>query len=398
MRSFKILLAHNRYLIAGGERQVFEAELGLLRANGNEVEEYIEDNLRVDSLGKARTAARTVWSTETYRRIRNKLRKGQFDIVHIHNFFPLISPSIYYAAQAEHIPIVQTLHNFRLLCVNGNLFREGLVCEDCVGKPLPWPGIRHACYKDSHVGSATVAAMLSFHRAIKTWSKMINTYIALTEFSRQKLIGGGLPENKIVTKPNFIPEDPGLGSGRGNFALYVGRLSPEKGIATMLDAWSLLGERIPLRIVGDGPLSKEVISRVAQLPAAEYLGRLENAEVLDLMREATFLVFPTLCYENFPITIIEAYSVGLPVLASNIGNAANLVQARRTGLHFRPGDANDLAAQVERIMQNPKTRKQMRFAARMNYELQFTPSQNYRLLKTIYENTIAKNQHEISNE
>ena len=366
MKSLKILLAHNRYLIAGGERQVFEAELGLLRANGHEVEEYVEDNLRVDRLGKVRTAARTIWSTETHRRTRNILREGQFDIVHIHNFFPLISPSIYYAARAEDVPVVQTLHNFRLLCINGFLFRDGQVCEDCVGRAVPWPGIHHACYKDSRGGSAIVAAMLSFHRAIKTWSSMINTYIALTEFSRQKLIEGGLPGYKIAVKPNFISKDPGQGSGRGDFALFVGRLSPEKGIQTLLSAWNMLGETIPLKIVGDGPDSEKVAKEAKSLPTLEYMGRLDNDQVLTMMREAMFLVFPSLWYENFPMTIIEAFATGLPVLASKLGNTATLIQTGKTGLHFRAGDAADLAAQVEWMIQNPDARKQMQFAARID--------------------------------
>lgn len=389
MRPIKILLAHNRYLISGGERQVFESELDLLRDNGHEVDVYVEDNLRIAELGNIRTATRTIWSAESYQRVRKRLKQGKFDIIHIHNFFPLISPSIYYAAQVAHVPVVQTLHNFRLLCVNGLLFRDGVVCEDCVGRLVPWSGIRHACYKDSHGGSITVAAMLSIHRAIKTWNKKINTFIALSEFSRQKLIDGGLPGNKIMVKPNFVPEDPGQGSGREKFALYVGRLSSEKGIETMLAAWRLLGETIPLKIVGDGPLGNKVATAAGSLPAVDYIGRLDNDQVLGLMRDAMMLIFPSLCYENFPMTIIEAYATGLPVLASNMGNTATLIQTRRTGLHFKPGDAANLAAQVKWLVQNPETRKQMRFAARTIYEQQFTPSQNYRLLRNIYEDTLT---------
>lgn len=393
MKPPNILLTHNFYLISGGERQVFEAELDLLRANGHNVVTYTENNSRVATLGSARTAARTMWSTETYQRVRKQLRKDQIDIVHVHNFFPLISPSIYYAAHAEQVPVVQTLHNFRLFCLNGFLFRDGAVCEDCVGQTVPWSGLQHNCYRDSRSGSATVAAMLSFHRAIGTWRRMVDTYIALTDFSRQKYIEGGLPKNKIAIKPNFISEDPGQGSGQGDYAIFVGRLSPEKGVETMLDAWRLLGDTIPLKIVGDGPLSDEADSAAETLPSVEYLGRIDNDQVLNLMKNAQFLVFPSLWFENFPMTIVEAFATGLPVLASNLGNTANLIQSGKTGLHFEPGNAEDLALQATWLAENPKAVAQMRFAARTTYEQQFTPSQNYRILSTIYDDTLANSKN-----
>ena len=390
MKEIKILLAHNRYLISGGERQVFESERSMLRENGHEVEEYVQDNERVAELGRVRTAVRTIWSGETYKNVKYKLKKGHFDIIHVHNFFPLISPSIYYAAQAQGVPVIQTVHNFRLLCLNGFLYRNGAVCEDCIGR-IPLPGVKHACYKDSHGGSATVAGMLSFHRAIKTWNRMIDTYIALTEFSRNKLIEGGLPGNKISIKPNFIARDPGLGTGRGDFALYVGRLSPEKGIETLLSAWRNLDEPIPLKIAGDGPLRNMVSEAAETIPAVEYLGRVDNNQVLHLMQEAMLLVFPSEWYENFPVTIIEAFAAGLPVIASNLGNTATLIQDRQTGLHFKPGDAGSLALQVAWLAQNSDARKRMRLAVRKTYEQEYTAQSNYQQLRAIYERAINKN-------
>ena len=390
MRRLKILLAHNHYLIGGGERQVFAAELSLLRNHGHEVDVYIEDNQRIAELGRLHTAARTIWSTETYRNIRNRLRGSQFDVVHVHNFFPLISPSIYYAAHAERIPVVQTLHNFRLLCSNGLLFRDGFVCEACVGRVTTWPGIIHACYRDSRSGSATVAAMLSFHRAMKTWDRMIDTYIALTEFSRQKFIEGGLPQNKIWVKPNFITRKTKPGSGQGNFALFVGRLAPEKGVETLLAAWRLLGDKVPLKIIGQGPLQHKVVAAAERAPSVEYLGHLENEQVLNIMQDALFLVFPSLLYENFPMTIVEAFASGLAVLASNLGNSANLIQPRRTGLHFTTGDPTDLAKQAAWLVNNRDELGKMRVLARENYEAQLTPEKNYRILSAIYRDTVAK--------
>jgi glycosyltransferase involved in cell wall biosynthesis len=393
MSGLKILLAHNYYLIGGGERQVFAAELSLLRNHGHEVDVYIEDNQRIAELGRLHTMARTIWSNETYRNMRNKLRAGQFDVVHVHNFFPLISPSIYYAAHAEQIPVVQTLHNFRLLCSNGLLFREGVVCEACVGRAVTWPGIIHACYRDSRGGSATVTAMHSFHRAIKTWDRMIDTYIALTEFSRQKFIEGGLPETKIRVKPNFMTRDPNPGSGQGNYALFVGRLSPEKGVETLLAAWRLLGDTVPLKIIGQGPLQDKVVAAAETMPSVDYLGYLENDRVLNIMQDALFLVFPSLLYENFPMTIVEAFATGLAVLASNLGNSANLVQPWQTGLHFKTGDPTDLAKQAVWLMNNRDKLMKMRISARATYEAQLTPSKNYRIMSEIYQETLKK--HEV---
>jgi glycosyltransferase involved in cell wall biosynthesis len=395
MTAIKILLAHNHYLISGGESQVLEAELGLLRDNGHEVDVYIEDNLRVAELGNLNTAARTIWSMETYQQVRSKLSLGQYDIVHVHNFFPLISPSIYYAARAEGIPLVQTLHNFRLLCINGILFRDGAVCEECIGRSLPWPGIYNACYRDSHKGSLAVAAMLALHRAIRTWDRMIDTYIALTEFSRRKFIEGGLPENKITLKPNTIAKDPGQGLGQGQFAVFVGRLSPEKGVNTLLEAWGLLGESVPLRIIGDGPLRDEVISAAESSPSVDYLGRLENDQVLNQMKDALFLVFPSLQYENFPITFVEAYATGLPILASNLGNAADLISRQQSGLLFEAGNPLDLANQAASLAKNRDALRDMRTTARATFEESFTATRNYHLLMDIYRNTIAKSENGI---
>lgn len=371
---------------------MFEAETRLLRENGHEVETYVEANERVVALGRIRTAARTVWSPETHHAIRERLATGKIDIVHVHNFFPLISPSIYYAAREAGVPVVQTLHNYRLLCVNGLFFRDGQVCEDCVGR-LPLPGIQHACYRDSRSGSATVAAMLATHRAIGTWNNLVNTYIALSNFSRDKFIEGGLPSDRITVKPNFLATDPGLGEGQGGYALYVGRLSPEKGIGTVLAAWRRSGMTLPLKVVGDGPLRSEVEAAAKVLPAVDYLGRLSNEDVLRQMQEAMFLIVPSECYENFPMTIVEAFSVGLPVLASNLGSTGSLVENGVTGRHFVVGDADDLAQQAGWLSANQAQLSGMRVAARAAYENHYTSSINYRKLRTIYETALAGSDH-----
>jgi len=380
----RIMTVHNRYQIRGGEDECYEAEVSLLRQMGHPVEVYEEDNDRVAAIAKLRMLAATIWSGETYQAVRKKLVETACDVVHVQNFFPLISPSVYYAARAEGVPVVQTLHNYRLLCPNALFFREGKVCEDCLGKPIPYAGVMHGCYRGSVVASGGVATMLTVHRAMKTWTQAVDLYIALTEFARQKFIEGGLPAEKIVVKPNFVNPDPGVGSGQGNYALFVGRLSVEKGLDTLLDAWERLGTKLPLKIVGDGPLVDQVVEATQRLPQVEWLGRKPMEEVHALMGEATVLVFPSKWYETFGRVAVEAFAKGTPVIAAKIGAIAELVDSGRTGLHFRPGDAADLAAQIEWILANPAQLAHMRQEARAEFEAKYTAQKNYETLLEIY--------------
>lgn len=384
----RILTVHNYYQIRGGEDECFEAEIKLLREMGEDVEIYQENNDRVAKIGKLRMAADTIWSKETYEKLQQRLIKKPLDVVHIHNFFPLISPSIYYAAKAQGIPVVQTLHNYRLLCPNALFFREGKVCEDCLGKFIPYPGIQHGCYRENKVASAAVATMLGVHRAMNTWTKMVDLYICLTEFAKQKFIQAGIPAEKIVVKPNFVSPEPTVGSGKGGYALFVGRLSVEKGLDTLLAAWEQLGEQIPLKIVGDGPLADDVLKATKRFPQIEWLGRRPMSEVHDLMGEAKFLVFPSKWYETFGRVAIEAFAKGTPVIAANIGAIAEIVAPGKTGLHFEPGVPEDLANKVKWVLENPEQMAQMRKEARLEFEAKYTLKKNYQQLIEIY--TMAK--------
>lgn len=378
----KILSVHNRYQIRGGEDECHQAEIHLLHQRGHRVEVYEESNDRIAILSKGEAALRTLWSKEAYQTVRQRLQQQPCDIVHIHNFFPLISPAVYYAAKAEGVPVVQTLHNYRLLCPNALFFREGQVCEDCLGKPIPYPGIVHACYRDNRAASGSVAAMLTLHRGFNTWNKTVDRYIALTEFARQKFIQGGLPAEKIVVKPNFVDPDPGVGQGMGGYALFVGRLSVEKGLDTLLAAWEQLPSPIPLKIVGDGPLAEHVTA--AQSGKIEYLGRKPMTEVHELMGNAQFLIFPSKWYETFGRVAIEAFAKGTPVVAANIGAIAELVDHGRTGLHFQPGHPQDLARQVQWAIEHPHELATMRQQARAEFETKYTAERNYQRLMEIY--------------
>ncbi|NJL35723.1 MAG: glycosyltransferase [Leptolyngbyaceae cyanobacterium SM1_4_3] len=380
----QILSVHNAYQIRGGEDESRAAEERLLRENGHEVDVYEENNDRVAKLSSAQLAIKTIWSKEAYQTVEQRLTQSAYDLIHVQNFFPLISPSIYYAAKAAGVPVVQTLRNYRLLCPNALFFRDGKVCEDCLGKFVPYPGVLHSCYRENRAASGVTAAMITTHRLLGTWTKAVDLYITLTEFARQKFIEGGLPGEKIVVKPNFVHPDPGIGSGSGGYALYVGRLSVEKGLDTLLAAWEHLNAPIPLKIIGDGPLADQVAAAAARMPKVEWLGRRPMSEVYDLMGEAMFLIFPSKWYETFGRVAVEAFAKGTPVIAANIGAIAELVDQPRTGLLFQAGNAQDLAAKVEAILLDPKVLFEMRQSARSEYEAKYTAAENYRRLMQIY--------------
>ncbi len=386
----RILTVHNKYKFRGGEDAVREDEERLLTEHGHEIENYFGDNQQVNASNLISTGIKAIWSSESYRGIRATLRRQNYDMVNCHNTFPLISPSVYYAAKAEKVAVVQTLHNYRLLCPNSYLFRNSAICENCVGKTFAYPGIVHSCYRDSRAGSTAVAVMLLVHRLIKTYQEKIDVFVALTEFARQKYIEGGLPAEKIVVKPNFVYPDPQIGAGDGNYAIFVGRLSEEKGIATLLEAWETLGAYLPLKIVGDGPLRGKIEQAADTQPGVEYLGAKPSSEIYELIGRASAMIFPSEWYEGLPKVIIEAFAKGTPVISSDVGSMKSLVEHQRNGLHFAPKDVKDLRRQVEWLMENPAKRKQMRREARDEYEAKYTAETNYRMLMNIYRRAVQQ--------
>mgnify|MGYP000656046149 CR=1 FL=1 len=408
----RIILLHNHYTQPGGEDAVFEAEKSLLERMGHEVVEFVEDNRRLNGVNPFKVAVDAVWSRESYIKIKELIREKRPDVAHFHNTFLRISPAAYYACKEEGVPVVQTLHNYRLICPGALLMRDGRVCEDCVGKAVAWPGVVHGCWRGSGAQTAVVSSMLTFHRLLKTWQEKVDLYIALTEFARKKFIQGGLPGEKIVVKPNFIASDelgvmsdelrvmsdevklityhPSLITQQ-SYVLFVGRLSPEKGIQTLLRAWKGL-KRVPLKVLGDGPLWKEVEDFIEKegLSYVEILGHRPRDEVFRLMKEAGVLVFPSECYENFPMAIAEAFACGLPVLASRLGAMEEIVEDGRTGLLFEPGNAEDLAEKVAWAWEHPKELEEMGREARREYEAKYTAERNYEMLMEIYGKVVNK--------
>ncbi len=385
----KILVAHNFYQQPGGEDQVFRSELALLEAHGHEPVAFEMNNDHVDDMRRLSLAASTVWSRSSARKIADTVRASKIDLVHFHNTFPLMSPSAYYGAHSAGAAVVQTLHNFRLLCAGANFFREGKVCEKCLGKSLPLPGVIHKCYRNSRSASAATVAMLSVHRAMGTYSNVVDAYITPTNFARDKFIAGGLPADRIVAKPNFVEPDPGVREGGGNYAIFVGRLSHEKGLDVLLDAWrdKLLP---PLKIVGDGPLADQVRQAAAGNSSIEWLGRRATNEVFDLIGKSAMLVFPSECYETFGRTAVEAFATGTPVVASGHGAPGDVVDHGRTGLHFKPSDSVDLAAKVKQLLADPAMAAKMRIEVRREYEAKYTGARNYEMLMAIYQKARAR--------
>lgn len=380
----KVLLAHERYRSPGGEDYVFEAEAAVLEAHGHEVARFEENNDRIDDLSRLAVAARTVWSRPGRRRLREAVAREQPEVVHFHNTFPLLSPAVYGAVREAGPAMVQTLHNFRPICPNAQLFRDGGPCEDCVGR-LPWPGVLHACYRDDRAASATVATMIATHRALGTWRDGPDVWVALTPFARDRFVAGGFASDRIVVKPNFVDVDPGVGSGPGTHAAFVGRLSEEKGIEVLLDAWRAIEGDVPLRIAGDGPLRPRVERAAASDPRIEWLGWRDRDEVLALVRESRFVVFPSTWYETFGLGLVEAFAAGRPVIASAHGAMADLVDDGRTGRLVPPGDAAALADAVAATWADPDRATAMGRRAREEYERRYTAERGYAALIETYE-------------
>jgi len=380
----RILLVHNRYRERGGEDQVFETEIDLLEAHGHEVQTYVRSNDEIDSPSNVTHALDAVWNRTTYRQVHRLLDSQQFDVVHVHNTLPLISPSVFYAARDAGVPAVQTLHNYRLLCPSAMFLRNGELCEACLGKRVAWPGVLHACYRSSHAASAVVATMLAWHHARGTFASVVSHFITLSEFARTKHIEGGIPADRMSVRPNYLAHDPGVGDGNGGYALFVGRLANEKGIDTLLDAWAILAGRIPLRVVGDGPLATKVAAATRATPGVTWLGRLERHEALKQMQGARFVILPSYVYEAFPLTAVEAFATGTPVIASDVGVLREIVREGETGARFPRSDAAGLAHTVSLLLQDQQAYGSLRRSVRATFLAEYTAERAYERLVAIY--------------
>jgi len=379
-----ILMLHNSYQFFGGEDESFAAEVRMLTDAGHFVDTIHVKNENVEGLKAVNVALQSIWSKPSYDLVDQKLRARTFDVLHVQNFYPLLSPSVYSAAKKNRVPVVQTLRNYRLLCPSTVLYRDGHVCQECLHKTVKWPGALHACYRGSILSSAATAAMTAFHTVRGTWHRDVDLYISLTEFSRQKFIEGGIAPEKIIVKSNFVYPDPGLGDGSGDYLLFAGRFTQEKGIETLLSAWERVKLPGRLKIVGEGPLAPRIESFCRAHPNVEWLGQKSSVDVKELMGAASALVFPSEWYEPFGRVAIESFAKGTPVIASRIAGLAEMVRDMETGLHFRPGDSQDLAAKLDWALEHPAQMRAMRPAARRCYESTYTAAENCRVLIRAY--------------
>src|SRR5215472_12023237 len=390
--ALKILLVHDFYQHSSGEDRVVWAEEQLLRGAGHDVITFYRQNSEIPGYNILQAAvlpARTIWGVNSHEALRALLRRERPTLAHFHNLLPLISPSAYYACQSEGVPVVQTLHNFRIICPSATLFRDGRPCEECPRTSSFAPAIVHGCYRASRPATIAVATMIKVHQAMGTWATQVDRYIALSEFARNKLVGFGLPPARITVKPNFLPTDPGEGNDRREYALFIGRLVPEKGVRSLLDAWARLSCPMPLRVVGDGPLCAEV-QRAADRSNGkiEWLRQLPNESVLKLIKQARFLVFPSEWYEGFPVTLVESMACGTPVVGARIGSIPEIITNGVTGIHFSPGNVEDLASKVQWASSHPDKLLEMGAAARREFLAKYTAKRNYGAITEIYQSIL----------
>jgi glycosyltransferase involved in cell wall biosynthesis len=380
----KIILVHSYYKQRGGEDESVEAEVRVLREYGHQVMEFYETNSRIQSGSGLMLAAKAIWSWTAYRALVLLIRKERPDVVVMHNLLPLISPSVMYACRWNGVPVIQYLQNFRRLCPSAILYRDGHVCEACIGRWVAWPGIRYHCYRNSLAATATVAAINAVHRLLRTWSCCVDRYIAVSEFTKAKCVEGGIPAGKIRVKPNFVHPDPGSGDGGGGHILFVGRLAPEKGVETLIRAWRSVSGLPSLKIVGDGPEGVRLRNETKSDAGIEWLGSRSISEVMELMGQAAVLVFPSEWYETFGRVAAEAFAKGTPVITTDHGAMKELVEEGKTGFLFKPGDVESLAYVLKQFfsMDHP-CRLAMRVAARAEYERKYTAEYNLEMLMGI---------------
>lgn len=387
----RVLQVHTRYRQAGGEDQVVAAERLLLEEAGLEVEQVLFDNAELREsrslAGDLRIASAAVWSRSAERRVGSALVAHRSQVMHVHNTFAAASPSVYAAASAHAVPVVQSLHNYRLLCPAATVFRDGHACTDCVGRRVPWPAVAHSCVRGSRAQSLVAATTLGLHRALGTFDRGIDAYVVGTSFQGQLMVEGGLPAGRIHVVPNFLEPDPGAGDGPRMGVLFVGRFAEEKGIATLLQAARSVPGKVS--VVGDGPLAP-LVHEAAAAGHVRYLGPLWSDEMREQLRGAAALVVPSIWFEGFPMVVLEAFAAGTPVIASRIGALAAIVEHGVTGLLAEPGDADQLGQRFAWALAHPTELAALGAGARERYEQRFRGPTHLAALLDIYRASIER--------
>lgn len=389
----KILQLHNHHEGPGGAMEVLAHEAGLLTAGGHEVREYTLPAASKLGLGPVRAGLKAVWNVEACREVEDLIRAFRPDVVHVHTPFPLMSPAVFRTARKLGAPVVATLHSYRYSCIAATCYRDGAICEDCVGKWLKLPGVQHRCYHDSLGASAALTVGLTLHRGLGTFHHAVDRFLALTDFSRELLIRDGIPAEKITVKQNSVP-DPGVSdvTRRGErYLAFVGRLMDIKGVETMLDAWCRAAHGdLQLRIAGDGPLRGLVEERSRRDPSLRFEGWIGEDDVFELMRGAEAVLVPSEWYEGGgPLTTLRSLAVGTPVIISDLENIGAYVRADDAGVLFRTGDADDLATVLAEVAAEPAEWAARRQRARRSYDKRYSPEVDLRRLEAVYADVIG---------
>jgi glycosyltransferase involved in cell wall biosynthesis len=375
----RVLSLHNRYQLQGGEDIVVMREAEMLRAFGVPVDVFEITNDAITTLReKIKTIVHVGYSSDMRDQVRQRIRSFKADVVHVHNFFPRFTPAVYDAARDEGCGIVQTLHNYRLMCAGGLLFRDGQICTDCLTKESRFPGLSHRCYRKSLVGTAALTGMVALHSMLGTWRDKVGCYIVLTEFARSLFVANlGIPADRVIVKPNVVP-DLGTAHEEKGYALFVGRLSSEKGVTSILRAVETGTLPLPVKIVGTGPMEPAVRTTAEAMGGdLEFLGAKSNDEVHRLLRGARMLLAPSVWHEaGVPLVIGEAFSAGVPVITTRLQPMESIVEDGRNGLLVTPESEADICAAVTRLTSDDRLHAAMSIDARRSYEKHYSPSCN----------------------
>lgn len=397
----RILIAHNHYQQKGGEDAVAQSEFNLLKDFGHEVRYYERHNNEIEDrsvLKKLFSLFRIGWSRRSYDDIRKVISEFHPDVVHFHNIFFILTPSVFKACRDEGVPVIQSLHNFRLICPNGLFLRDNQLCEDCAKAKNFMKSIFYGCYKKSRLLTMILAAMLSYHWTKKTWIRLVDVFIMATEFSRKKYIKFGVPAGQIMIKPTIVYPNHFKNDQDGGYALYAGRLSKEKGVEVLLSAWKKV-KGFPLKIVGNGPLLNDMKKYVVDedIKNVEFLGFLSSEDYIKSMQSASFLIMPSLCYENFPCVILEAKACGIPIIASSLGGIPDIIKDKETGFLFEAGNGDDLCEKIKAAIDSEDKLSKMKANILEDYSKKYSSDENYRILMEVYNRAIQQYSNKLNN-
>lgn len=387
MKKFNVLMAHNYYKVPGGEDTVFHNEIKMLEKNGHKVTKYIRhnDEIKGGVLSKLRLGIDTIFSLKTYKEVKKLIDKNDIDVVHVHNTLPLISPSIYYAARAKKVPIVQTIHNFRLLCPGATFTRCGEICEDCVSKGLE-QSLKHKCYRNSLSQTFIMYTMLKLHRIIGTYDKI--NYITLTEFNKQKLSTLVKDESKIHIKPNFVEKREDIERTLEDYFVYIGRLDDIKGINFLVEGWKNIDKNINLYIIGTGPEEEKLKHTISEnkLSNVKLLGFMKREDAFKVIEKSRAIIIPSKWYEGFPMTIVESFSLGVPVIGSKLGNIESIVEDERSGLLFTTNSKESLKEVINKVFYDRELNVSLGNNAYKIFKEKYTDEENYKSIEKMYNN------------